>query len=420
MKHFLSLLLLSLFSYSFAQIEYAKEICKELTSEKYYGRGYLRNGSNLAADFIANEYKNIGLKPIKKTYFQEFTFPVNIFPNDIELVINGKKLNVGSDFLPFAESGDFTGQWKFTEIKKEDITNLSKIRLIRDSVLANYYNSVIIYADGLKNDTLSKAYEISHLLLNFCHVLYVVDNHSGHPINSEKHKYSGFKVVKSAVDYEIREISSSLKSEFIPNQQAKNVIGLIPSKNKKAPYIFITAHYDHLGGIGNQVYFPGASDNASGVATMLSLAKHYVQNPSTYNLVFIAFAAEEVGILGSKYFTEHPTIPLSKIRIVLNLDLMANGEDGITVVNGKVFTKEFDLLKEINEEKQLLPAINSRGKAKNSDHYYFSEKGIPSFFIYTLGKNKNYHDIFDTYEALEFPKFEEILTLIKEMIKRLD
>jgi aminopeptidase YwaD len=176
--------------------------------------------------------------------------------------------------------------------------------------------------------------------------------------------------------------------------------------------IVITAHYDHLGGMGNNTYFPGANDNASGVALMLRLAKFYAANPQKYSLVFIAFSGEEAGLLGSKYFTEHPLVDLKKIRFLINTDLAGTGEEGITVVNATQYKKEFALLNQINEEFRYLVKINSRGKAANSDHYWFSEKGVPSFFIYTMGGIRAYHDIYDRAETLPLTEHDDLFRLI--------
>ena len=134
-------------------------------------------------------------------------------------------------------------------------------------------------------------------------------------------------------------------------------------------------------------------------------------------MVFVAFAGEEAGLLGSKYYVEHPVFPLKNMRFLLNLDIMGSGEDGITCVNSTLFKKEFDRLLQLNEEVNYLPIIKPRGPAANSDHYFFTESGVPAFFIYTMGPNKNYHDVFDTYEALSFDKFDEIEQLLLEFIR---
>jgi hypothetical protein len=99
---------------------------------------------------------------------------------------------------------------------------------------------------------------------------------------------------------------------------------------------------------------------------------------------------------------------------------MGSGEDGVTVVNGTVFKNQFDQLLKINQEQQLLKEIKIRGKAANSDHYWFTENNVPAFFIYTMGNNKHYHDVLDTYEALSFTEYVDIVKLIASFVNSLD
>ncbi|MNL21468.1 Aminopeptidase YwaD precursor [compost metagenome] len=180
-----------------------------------------------------------------------------------------------------------------------------------------------------------------------------------------------------------------------------------------------TAHYDHLGGMGSQTYFPGANDNASGVSLLLNMARHYAANPAPYSMAFICFAAEEAGLLGSKHFTEQPLIDLKKIRFLVNLDMIGTGDTGITVVNAEYYPKEFTLLNEINDQHKYLSKINPRGKAANSDHYFFSEKGVPSFFIYTNGGIKAYHDVNDLPGTLPFTEYDDLFNLFLNFNKKL-
>ena len=96
---------------------------------------------------------------------------------------------------------------------------------------------------------------------------------------------------------------------------------------------------------------------------------------------------------------------------------MGFGDKGATVVNGSVFQKQFERLKELNSNNQYLPVINARGKASNSDHYPFSEKGVPAFFIYTLGGPGYYHDVFDKQESVNFSKFTPTFKLLTSFIE---
>ena len=147
---------------------------------------------------------------------------------------------------------------------------------------------------------------------------------------------------------------------------------------------------------------------------LLNLATYYSkpENKPKYSIAFMAFCGEEVGLLGSKYYTENPLFPLKNIKFVFNMDIMGTGEEGITVVNGTVFQKEFDKLKAINTENKFIKDVKIRGKSANSDHYHFSEKGVKAFFIYSMGGIKAYHDIYDRPETLPLNEFENMFKLI--------
>jgi len=204
----------------------------------------------------------------------------------------------------------------------------------------------------------------------------------------------------------------NIENKFLKNFKADNVCGIVKGTVKPDSMIFITAHYDHLGGMGKDTYFPGANDNASGVSLLLNLAHYYAKHPQPYTIAFICFAGEEAGLIGSKYFTDHPLVPLKNIRFLINTDLAGTGEEGITVVNATEFPKEFAMMNAVNDENKLLVKINPRGKAANSDHYFFTEKGVPSFFFYTLGGIKAYHDVFDKAETLPMNEHEDLFKLL--------
>ena len=170
--------------------------------------------------------------------------------------------------------------------------------------------------------------------------------------------------------------------------------------------------------MGEDIYFPGANDNASGTSMLLTLAEHFKAHPAKVNIMFIAFAGEEAGLIGSKYYVEHPFFDLKDINFVLNLDIMGSGEEGITVVNASLFEKDFKRLKKINKRKNYLLKSNQEYPA-NSDHYFFTLAGVPAFFIYTMGPNKHYHDVFDTEAELSFAEYEDITTLLRLFLKKL-
>jgi aminopeptidase YwaD len=206
-----------------------------------------------------------------------------------------------------------------------------------------------------------------------------------------------------------------IRNEYISAYQAKNVIGIIPGKRKKE-YVFFTAHYDHLGRMGKDAFFPGGNDNASGVAMLLSLAKFYHENPPEYTIVFCFFSGEEAGLLGSKYFVENPWVKLKKIKFVLNVDIMGSASKGITVVNATKHEASFKRLVTINEKKNYLLKVKSRGPTANSDHHFFDLAGVPAFFIYSMGDVKNYHNIQDNSENTTLDNFNQVQALLVDFV----
>jgi aminopeptidase YwaD len=352
-------------------ISYNRKIVDTLTSSTFWGRGYTNDGMKKAAVFLANEFKTIGLKPLgKKDYLQKLTYAANTFPGDMEVTVNGKKLITGVDYIVSADSKGANSSGKLTQ--KDSATFIDN------------ENAIIVTLE--KKLTWEASQKVQGYTL----------------IQLDKARFTELP----------KNIKVNIENKFVKKFEAANVCAMITGTAKPDSFIFITAHYDHLGGMGKDTYFPGANDNASGVALLLSLAKYYVKNPQKYSIAFILFAGEEIGLLGSKYYTENPIIPLKKIRFLTNTDLAGTGIDGITVVNATEFPKEFALMQKINADGKYLKAVNARGKAANSDHYFFTEKAVPSFFFYTLGGIAAYHDVFDKASTLPLTEQADLLQLI--------
>jgi len=359
-------------------LSFAKKMVDTLTSPFFGGRGYTNNGMQKAADFLASQFQIYGLQPMGgKDFFQTFSYPVNTFPGKMEVTVNGKNLVPGKDFLISPDSKGVKGKGSLEQADSIQFIN-SKLRLI------------VKLEDKL---TWSAA-----------------------PVQSD---FSVIQIDKKAIDDNPESIIVNIENDFVKKFKASNVCGIVPGKIKPDSIIFITAHYDHLGGMGKDTYFPGANDNASGVSLLMNLAKYYAAHPQSYSIGFILFAGEEIGLEGSKHFTENPLVDLKHIRFLTNTDLAGTGEEGITVVNATEFPKEFEWLKKINEENKLLEAVNARGKAANSDHYFFSEKGVPAFFFYTLGGIKAYHDIFDKAVTLPLNEHEDLFKLLIKFNEKL-
>jgi len=330
-----------------------------LASPYFWGRGYTHDGMQKAASFLAAALHSYGVAPLDgHSYFQEFSYPVNTFPGRMEVSVNGKELVPGVDFIvsPESQGGDKAG----TLTQRDSVTFIDYDRRV-----------IVALKDKL---TWSAEQQVAD------YTAIELDANRFHEL---------------PVSYKM-----DIENKFIRKFNAANLCAMVKGTEQPDSFLFITAHYDHLGGMGADTYFPGANDNASGVTLLLSLARYYAAHPAKYSMGFILFAGEEAGLVGSKYFTDHPLVPLKNIRFLVNTDLAGTGDEGITVVNATEFPREFSLMTRINEAHHYLARINSRGKAANSDHYFFTEKGVPSFFFYTLGGIKAYHDVFDRAATL--------------------
>jgi aminopeptidase YwaD len=209
-----------------------------------------------------------------------------------------------------------------------------------------------------------------------------------------------------------------LDAELKHNYQTQNLAAIVRGKTQPDSFLVVTAHYDHLGMMGQKAYFPGANDNASGVALLLELAAHYArpENQPACSVVFLLFGAEEAGLVGSSYFVAHPLVPLPRIKFLVNLDLLGTGEEGATVVNGKTYPATYQHLTALNDAGHYLPRLTARGRAANSDHFPFSEAGVPAFFIYTRGGSQAYHDVNDQPAALSLVGFSGAFGLVRDFL----
>jgi Zn-dependent M28 family amino/carboxypeptidase len=187
----------------------------------------------------------------------------------------------------------------------------------------------------------------------------------------------------------------SLKATFgatlasrITSKESQNVLALLPGSTRPDEAVIYMGHWDHLGkhpGEGDQIY-NGAIDNATGIAGILEIAEQFVtQNPPpARSILFAAVTLEESGLLGSKYYVAHPTIPLDHTVAVINLDAMTVvGKTRDIVVNGFGASELEDILKPIAEKQgRVLHAEDGveKGFYYRSDHFNFAKAGVPALY----------------------------------------
>lgn len=421
LKNLLVIVGCSLPLFSSAQdIKEVRRITKTLCSPEFHGRGYVNRGDSIAAAFIANEFEKLGVQPIGESYFQEFTIDaVNTFPERTSIILNDRNLEPGVHFIASPLSGGYDGMIRPKLVSWETVFDSEKFRAITNEIAKGQeFNAIELDYVNVDKDTLKMAGPLPDQLAMYFPVVKRVNEKSTWYVAADQAQFPLVEIQDSVYRSESR-FKLQLDAYQFKGYPSQNVIARIPGKKKCKKTIVFSAHYDHLGRFGEENYFPGANDNASGTAMLISMAKYFMANPPKYNTLFIAFAGEEAGLLGSKYYVEHPFFPLKDIRFLVNLDIMGSGEEGITAVNATLHKKEFKKLKKLNAKYDLLTVVKPRGPAANSDHYWFTNRNVPAFFIYTMGPNKHYHDVFDTYEELSFSEYEDITELLVRFVSKL-
>ena len=398
--------------------KYAHYCLDSLISKEFKGRGYYEDGDRIAANFIERELIKNGVKAVKNNPYQQ-KLPINI--NNIELAklkLHSKDssfLKLGEEYLVYGSSPSVD---LIIENKRPVSVDFNSKKL--KEKLDIYGNKVVLI--DLKTTDISKVSSFIKLLIEkeITPKLFIIQNSDKiqFPIGRKGNKFPIIQLRGKLIGKKIDYLELSIKSKWEENYKTQNVWAMVEGKSKKDSFFVFTAHYDHLGKIGDDCYFAGANDNASGVAVLLDMAKYYAQNPSDYSIVFIFTTAEEIGLLGSKYAAENPYIDLDKIKFLFNLDMCGTGSGGIALINGKKETKASELFKKINQDKRYFNEIRIGGESCNSDHCPFVMKGVPALFMFTFGCEYNeYHTVYDNGKGLSFTKHLDFCNILKDFIE---
>ncbi len=392
-------------------LDYVRSVVDTLASPGMAGRGYADHGDCRAATYLAEQYHAIGLKAFGRDYFQPYHFPMNIFDGNVELTVDGKKLSPGRDFLVASNTRDIHGTYELvwmadTSLSLEQVKAKASTMELKDKFLV-----LERCPELMRNLELEGVKGV--LLLREGHLVWSVSN------AHETREMTAIEIQRDQLPAGTTSVTLDIDSRFVRKYRTQNVIGCLEGSVVPDSFLVITAHYDHLGKLGPETYFPGANDNASGTAMMLDLARYYASGvvPLKYSMVFMAFSGEEAGLLGSGYNADHPLFPLDHIRFLVNIDMAGTGSDGIAMVNGTVFEKEISLLNAINEEHHFMKEVKKRGESAHSDHHPFYKKGVKAVFIYTFGDQyKEYHNIYDRSEALPYTGYRSYFQLLTRFL----
>jgi len=409
---------------------YARRVIETLTSPEFHGRGYAFHGDSIAARFISAEFSRLQLKKWTNNYYQSYNnFSINVFEGHTKVDF-GKNYPSSSQsdamqIIPY--SAETKGKFRIVSANDKMLKDTNAFKLNDKFVLVDMLKFTLVDTVKLgQNITFNEKEDqwrkiIRRNSLNAKGYIVLNEKLGAYsPISGRtKSSHTTIYLLKDSVSGSLKKASIDLDARFIENYQTQNICGYVEGKLYPDTFFVFGAHYDHLGQIGESYYFPGANDNAAGVAMVMDLARHYSlpENRPDYSMVFIAFSGEEIGLLGSSHFVENAPFPLENVKMMLNLDVMGSGEDGFTFVCGQVFPEEFEKFARINEEKNYAPKLLAREASSNSDHAPFYKKGCKAMFIYGMGKTGKYHHPSDTLENLSLGGYNSLFRLIVDYIK---
>ena len=209
--------------------------------------------------------------------------------------------------------------------------------------------------------------------------------------------------------------------------QGVNVVGRLEGTTRPDEYIVISAHYDHVGVRGGQV-FNGADDNASGTAALFAMARYFNEHRPATSLLFVAFDGEEPGLLGSRAFVRTPPIPASAMLLDLNADMVGRDPDNTLYVVGTA--RQPRLRPFIARVARRAPvrlrmgheAPDSTGPddwTRDSDHFSFIEAGIPALY-FGVEDYPQHHQPTDDYETITYDFFVRAVETLIEVVREFD
>ena len=392
-----------------------KQIVNDLSKRKYEGRGYVKDGVRKAEAYLTKQYQNVG---VDKVYLQPFTIDINTFPGTCKMSVDGKKLQPGTQFTIREYSPGIHGTFPLYYV---DTTNYDIEKIKADLAKPENKGCLVVvdfwfpYKHGKDFRQLERNTEIAN-----AGMLYTWET----PLKF--YKAYGEKVWEKPIlwagpDFpkDAKSVTADIDNEFRPQYECNNVIAKVEGQKHDSTIVFI-AHYDHLGHLGKKLYFPGANDNASGNAALVTLAQYYAANQPEYDMLFISVAGEEANLRGSTYFVNHPLVPLESIKYLINLDMIGDDNPVQYCEVSETGMRGFQLFEQLNAEGHFFDSLNRGELAANSDHYPFAQEGVPCIFFENEGGSTFpfYHTAQDDMSRFVGDTYKKIFRLVTRFIEK--
>src|SRR5579862_2580337 len=450
---------------------------KFLASPNLKGRGTGTPELEKAANFIAAKFRSFGLQPLDgKSYFQAFSVttaarlgPGNRFTYSAG---NGQvKLAFPADFVPFnfsarekmsgslvfAGYGITAPEYNYDDYKGLDAAGKIVLVLRHEP---QEFDDKSIFAGKVYTQHAQFWSKASNAKMHGARGVIIMNDRTAHPGEADElEKFAeaagpgdaGIPFVH--VRYEIAErwfglagknpedIQKGIDQDLQPRSFAfpaalqveanvdveqdtkpvHNVAAYLPGETSE--YVVIGAHYDHLG-LGDEnslapsligTIHPGADDNASGTAGVIELARWFSKQPKQKRgILFLTFAGEELGLLGSSYYVNHPELPLANAVAMINIDMIGRVREGKLFIGGVGTGSTLRKLLEEAAPKYNLHIDYSEAGYGSSDHTSFTTKQVPVLFFFS-GLHSDYHKPSDTWDKIDAPDAARVLQLVAEV-----
>lgn len=412
------------------------------------GRETATPGQRKAAAYIENQFRALGLQPGNNGSYQLYYDVYQDSLTGASFEVNGKAYEPDKDFN--ASVNNIPATMRFNEVVFVGANSMDSLKK------ANLAGKLVMIIDGIpqfRGRFQSQGGIFGTLLSKgVAAILSVSTNYPGTMPASRKgpqmvnmfrrsiapqqftisenlakaiigNEYDNAKATTSMIKTFSADVLLDVKKTTL-TAQSSNVIAVLPGTDLKDEYLFVTAHYDHLGKRGDSVIYYGADDDGSGTVAVLEIAEAFAKAKAAgrgprRSVVFMTVSGEEKGLWGSDYYSSHPVFPLDKTTADLNIDMIGRTDSSrkhgdslnyVYVVGDDKLSSDLRTISENVNKKYLNMELDYKYNDPNdrnriyfrSDHYNFAKVGVPIIFYYDGMLGADYHRPTDTPDKINY------------------
>lgn len=416
-----------------------------IAGKEMEGRETATEGQRKAAAYIESQFKQIGLQPGNNGSYQLF-YPVyqdSLTGATVE--VNGQRFDLDKDFN--VNLNNFAATQAFSEVtflaKNVSVDSIKKINITGKLVLIAGENTQGVRGGGSPRLNALRIGNPAAILLignNYPRTI-AASRKANQSLSLFKRSFGpqqftvSENIAKAIIGNNYADANNSLNASVISANilldvkkitntlQSSDVLGILPGTDLKDEYLFITAHYDHLGKRDTVIYY-GADDDGSGTVSVIEMAQAYAKAKAVgkgprRSIVFMTVSGEEKGLWGSEYYGSHPVYPLNKTTADLNIDMIGridpdrkigDSTNYVYVVGDDKISSDLKPISEAQNNKFTKLELDYKYNDPNdkeriyyrSDHYNFAKNGVPIIFYYDGMLRPDYHQPTDTPDKINY------------------